>query len=82
MTGVTTMKIDAGLDTGDILLQEEIPIASDDTAETLAPKLASAGTDLMVRHVAWFGGGNDSTAQAGQLASELCSDSQERRWPD
>jgi methionyl-tRNA formyltransferase len=49
ITGVTTMKIDAGLDTGDILLQEEIPIASDDTAETLAPKLASAGADLMVR---------------------------------
>ena len=27
MTGVTTMRIDAGLDTGDILLQKEIPIA-------------------------------------------------------
>jgi methionyl-tRNA formyltransferase len=49
ITGVTTMKIDAGLDTGDILLQEEIPIASSDTAETLAPKLASTGADLMVR---------------------------------
>jgi methionyl-tRNA formyltransferase len=48
ITGVTTMRIDAGLDTGDILLQEEIPIASNDTAETLAPKLASAGADLMV----------------------------------
>jgi methionyl-tRNA formyltransferase len=49
ITGVTTMKIDAGLDTGDILLQQEILIASDDTAETLAPKLASVGADLMVR---------------------------------
>ena len=49
ITGVTTMKIDAGLDTGDILLQEEIPIASNDTAETLAPKLASTGADLMAR---------------------------------
>ncbi|HWY20541.1 MAG TPA: methionyl-tRNA formyltransferase [Candidatus Acidoferrum sp.] len=48
ITGVTTMKIDAGLDTGDILLQQEIPIASDDTAETLAPKLASVGADLTV----------------------------------
>jgi methionyl-tRNA formyltransferase len=48
ITGVTTMKIDAGLDTGDILLQQEIPIASGDTAETLAPKLASAGADLTV----------------------------------
>src|SRR5580700_11661919 len=40
VTGVTTMKIDAGLDTGDILLQQEIPILPDDTAETLSPKLA------------------------------------------
>jgi methionyl-tRNA formyltransferase len=45
---VTTMKIDAGLDTGDILLQQEIPIAPNDTAETLAPKLAALGADLTV----------------------------------
>ncbi|MGB8987955.1 MAG: methionyl-tRNA formyltransferase [Candidatus Sulfotelmatobacter sp.] len=49
VTGVTTMKIDAGLDTGDILLQEVIPFTSDDSAETLAPKLASVGADLMIR---------------------------------
>jgi methionyl-tRNA formyltransferase len=48
ITGVTTMKLDAGLDTGDILLQQEIPIASDDTAEALAPKLAAVGADLTV----------------------------------
>jgi methionyl-tRNA formyltransferase len=47
-TGVTTMRIDAGLDTGDILLQREIPIALEDTSETLAPKLASIGAALMV----------------------------------
>jgi methionyl-tRNA formyltransferase len=48
VTGVTTMRIDAGLDTGDILLQREMPIAADDTAETLAPQLAQIGADLMV----------------------------------
>jgi methionyl-tRNA formyltransferase len=48
VTGVTTMRIDAGLDTGDILLQKEIPIASQDTSETLAPRLAAIGADLMV----------------------------------
>jgi methionyl-tRNA formyltransferase len=48
ITGVTTMKIDSGLDTGDILLQEEGPIAADDTAETLAPKLATVGADLTI----------------------------------
>jgi methionyl-tRNA formyltransferase len=48
VTGVTTMRIDAGLDTGDILMQRELPIAPDDTAETLSPKLAIIGADLMV----------------------------------
>ncbi len=48
VTGVTTMRIDAGLDTGDILLQKEMPIAPDDTSETLAPRLAAVGADLIV----------------------------------
>ncbi len=48
VTGVTTMRIDAGLDTGDILMQREIPIAPEDTAETLGPRLASIGANLMV----------------------------------
>src|SRR5438270_6717976 len=48
VTGVSTMRIDAGLDTGDILLQEEIPIAANDTAYTLAPKLADVGAKLTV----------------------------------
>ena len=47
-TGVTTMRIDAGLDTGDILMQRETPIGPEDNAETLGPKLASIGADLMV----------------------------------
>lgn len=47
-TGVTTMRIDEGLDTGDILLQQELAIFDDDTAETLAPKLAAIGAELMV----------------------------------
>src|SRR5208283_4217906 len=37
-----------GLDTGDILMQREISIDLKDTAETLGPKLASIGADLMV----------------------------------
>ena len=48
MSGVTTMRIDAGLDTGDILLQEEIAIAPEDTAVTLAPRMAAIGAALMV----------------------------------
>jgi methionyl-tRNA formyltransferase len=48
VTGVTTMRINAGLDTGDILLQKEIPIAAEDTAVTLSPHLSEVGAKLMV----------------------------------
>jgi methionyl-tRNA formyltransferase len=48
VTGVTTMRIDAGLDTGDIIQQREVPILREDTSETLAPKLAAIGAPLMV----------------------------------
>ncbi|MCI0404140.1 MAG: methionyl-tRNA formyltransferase, partial [Acidobacteria bacterium] len=47
-TGVTTMRIDAGLDTGPILLQRETPITDDDNAVTLAGRLADLGAALMV----------------------------------
>ena len=47
-TGVTTMRIDAGLDTGPILLQAEEVIREDDTAVTLAARLAERGAPLMV----------------------------------
>src|SRR5271167_991388 len=48
VTGVTTMRIDAGLDTGDILLQAEERIKPEDTALTLAPRLAQTGAELMI----------------------------------
>src|SRR5919198_1104639 len=48
LTGVTTMRIDEGLDTGDILLQREMSIAPEDTATTLAPRLATMGAELMI----------------------------------
>ncbi len=49
VTGNTTMRLNEGLDTGDILLQEEMAIAPEDTTSTLAPRLAAAGAELMVR---------------------------------
>jgi methionyl-tRNA formyltransferase len=48
ITGVTTMRLNAGLDTGDILLQRELPILPADTAETISPRLAAIGADLTV----------------------------------
>jgi methionyl-tRNA formyltransferase len=47
-TGVTTMQLDEGMDTGPILLQERLPIEALDTTETLSPRLAELGANLMV----------------------------------
>ncbi len=47
-TGVTTIKMDEGMDTGDILLQKEMEIENEDTAETLSMKLANTGANLLV----------------------------------
>src|SRR5215472_2139408 len=48
VTGITTIQINAGLDTGDILMQAEEPIRSHDTAVTLAPRLAHTGAELIL----------------------------------
>jgi methionyl-tRNA formyltransferase len=48
-TGVTTMKIDAGLDTGAMLLKWETPIGETETAIGLGTRLAVAGADLLLR---------------------------------
>jgi methionyl-tRNA formyltransferase len=47
-TGVTIMQMDAGLDTGDMLLVERLPIEKNDTTATLHEKLASLGARLIV----------------------------------
>jgi len=47
-TGLTTMQIDAGLDTGPMLLKHEIEIAPDETAPELYARLAEAGAPLIV----------------------------------
>ena len=51
-TGITIMQMDAGLDTGGILLQEALPIAPDDTTGTLHDKLAALGGRLIVSALA------------------------------
>ena len=48
-TGVTTMRIDAGLDTGDMLLKQETEIGPEETAVELGQRLAVMGADLLVQ---------------------------------
>jgi methionyl-tRNA formyltransferase len=50
-TGVTTMLMGEGLDTGDILLQEETEITDDDDAQTLGAKLSHVGATLLMRTI-------------------------------
>ncbi len=47
-TGVTIMKMDSGIDTGPLLSQRALPIQAEDTAGSLAPKLAKLGTELLM----------------------------------
>ena len=58
MTGVTTMIMDEGMDTGNILLQAEIPIGKEETAETLHNRLASLGAQLLLETVGRMKAGN------------------------
>lgn len=52
VTGVTTMQMDEGLDTGDMLLKTEVPITAEETGESLHDKLAKAGAALCVETLA------------------------------
>jgi len=58
VTGVTTMMMDEGMDTGDILLQTEIPIGEEETSETLHDRLALLGAQLLLETVRGMKVGN------------------------
>ena len=52
VTGVTTMRINAGLDTGDMLLRWETPIGPEETAVDISPRLAENGARLLIETLA------------------------------
>jgi methionyl-tRNA formyltransferase len=54
VTGVTTMLMDKGLDTGEILMQSVLDISPDDTAGDLHDRLAVAGGDLLAQTIEGF----------------------------
>jgi methionyl-tRNA formyltransferase len=57
VTGNTTMRIDAGMDTGEMLLQEELRIGAEETAPEVAGRLAKMGAPLMVKTLRGLAGG-------------------------
>lgn len=78
-TGVTIMQMDEGLDTGDMLMKEVIPIEADETGESLHDKLSELGADMIVKALAAIEGGsitatpqgNGKTCYASMLKKEM-----------
>jgi len=69
-TGVTTMKMNAGLDTGDILLSKKVPIRNRDDAQSLHDILAHQGSSLVMETLNQLNSGSlEATAQNSDLAS-------------
>jgi methionyl-tRNA formyltransferase len=70
VTGVTTMILEAGLDTGPMLLAKSVPIAEEETAEDLFVALAGIGAELMVETLAGLEAGTITpVAQDHSLAT-------------
>ncbi len=69
ITGVTTMLMDEGMDTGDILLQDETQITDEDTAGLLMMRLSEMGAGLIIRTLKGVERGEVSAApQAGEAS--------------
>lgn len=51
ITGITTMRMDEGMDTGDMLLKREVPIDDEDTGETLSQRLSLIGAELLIETI-------------------------------
>ena len=82
VTGVTTMQIDAGLDTGDILLQAKEPIRAEDTAVTLSPRLAHRGAELMISTLAGLANGTVGPQPQDHANATLAPILKKGRRPD
>lgn len=69
-TGVTTMLMDAGLDTGDILLQGVVPIGDDDNLETIHDRMGEVGATVLLRTIQAIKNGTlTRTPQDGTLST-------------
>jgi methionyl-tRNA formyltransferase len=74
-TGITTMLMDAGMDTGAILLQKQVAIESDDTAGTLSAKLAEVGGRLLIETIRQLKAGTVTPQPVRRVAASR------RPWP-
>jgi len=74
-SGVTTMQMDVGMDTGDMLLKATTPISDTDTAQSLHDRLAPLGADLLIETLDQLAAGTitpkPQSAEAATLAPML-----------
>lgn len=79
VSGVTTMQMDEGLDTGDMIMKREVPVSEEETGESLHDKLAAAGAQLCTDTLkaledgtaVWEKQGESPTAYARMLTKEM-----------
>lgn len=69
-TGITTMQMDVGLDTGDMLLTSVVPIEKTETGESLHDKLAEAGAKLCVETLKALEDGTVTPEKQGEMTTE------------
>ena len=79
-TGVTIMQMEAGLDTGPIILQETVAIATDETAGTLHDKLAALGARLIVRALVERPAARQQDDARAKYAPRISKDEFELDW--
>jgi len=73
VTGITTMRMDEGLDTGDMILKEEVVITSEETGASLHDKLAKVGASLLVETLRTIEEGNAIYEKQGESPTSYAS---------
>jgi len=71
-TGVTVMLMDKGVDTGDILAQEKLPINPEDTTGTLMEKFSLAGANLLLKTIPLWANGKIKPQPQNHSLSTFC----------
>ncbi|PHM51058.1 methionyl-tRNA formyltransferase [Xenorhabdus sp. KK7.4] len=83
-TGVTIMQMDAGLDTGDMLLKATCPITNEDTTASLYDKLADIGSDALLNTLSLITSGNSQPESQNNIlatyAEKLSKDEARMDW--
>jgi len=73
VTGITTMQMDEGVDTGDMILKEEVVITSEETGASLHDKLAKVGASLCVKTLKAIEEGNAVFEKQGETTTSYAS---------